>query len=142
MSASPTIVAGALAGSLVTVDPDPAHIVGTGGAIGALLRYWVGRQVSRRVPSSQFPLSTVVVNVVGSFVLGLVVLTGAGESTLQLVGTGICGSFTTFSSFSVETVRLYERGDRARAIANAAGNLTCSLVAIGFAWAFVAATPL
>ena len=142
MSGSPTIVADALAGSLVTVDLDPAHIVGTGGAIGALLRYWVGQQVSSRVPSSQFPLSTFAVNVIGSFALGLVVLTGAGESTLQLVGTGICGSFTTFSSFSVETVRLFERGDRARAVGNAVANLACSLAAIGLAWALVAVTPL
>lgn len=142
MSASATSVADALAGSLVTVDPDPAHIVGTGGAIGALLRYWVGQRVSSRVPSSQFPLSTFVVNVVGSFALGLVVLAGAGESTLQLVGTGICGSFTTFSSFSVETVRLYERGDRARAVGNAVVNLVCSLAAIGLAWGLVTASPI
>ncbi|MFD1565537.1 fluoride efflux transporter CrcB [Haloarchaeobius amylolyticus] len=142
MSASSTIVADALAGSLVTVDPDPAHVVGTGGAIGAILRYWVGQRVSSRVPNSQFPLSTFVVNVVGSFVLGFVVLAGAGESTLQLVGTGICGSFTTFSSFSVETVRLYERGDRGRAVGNAVANLVCSLAAIGLAWGVVATAPL
>jgi len=142
MSASPTIVADALVGSLVTVDPDPAHIVGTGGAIGALLRYWVGQRVSRRVPNSQLPLSTFAVNVVGSFVFGLAVFAGAGESTLQLVGTGICGSFTTFSSFSVETVRLFERGDRARAVGNAVANLACSLAAIGIAWGLVAASPV
>ena len=142
MNTSLTIGADVLADIFVPPDFDPAHVVGTGGTIGALLRYWVGQQVSRRVPSSQFPLSTFVVNVVGSFALGLVVLAGAGESTLQLVGTGICGSFTTFSSFSVETVRLYERGDRGRAIGNAVANLVCSLAAIGLAWGLVATSPV
>ncbi|WP_254532446.1 fluoride efflux transporter CrcB [Natrinema gelatinilyticum] len=131
-----------IADGVVTLDPEPAHIVGTGGAIGAVFRHWVGRRVSSRVSSAQFPLSTFVVNVVGSFVFGLVVFAGANETLLQLVGTGICGSFTTFSSFSVETVRLYERGDRALAVGNAAANLVCSLVAIGLAWGLVAAVPL
>ena len=142
MSANAPVLADVLADGLTTVDPDPAHIVGTGGAIGAVLRYRVGQYVSSRVPNRTLPLSTFVVNVVGSFALGLVVLAGTGESTLQLVGTGICGSFTTFSSFSVETVRLYERGDRARAVGNAVATLACSLAAIGLAWALVAVTPL
>ncbi len=131
-----------LADGVVTFEPEPAHVVGTGGAIGAVCRHLVGRQVSRRVASSRLPLATFVVNVVGSFALGLLVFAGASESTLRLVGTGICGSFTTFSSFSVETVRLYERGDRALAIGNAAANLACSLAAIGLAWGLVVATPL
>ena len=118
----------------VTFDPDPAHVVGTGGAIGAALRHWV----SLRVSSGRFPWATLVVNVVGSFALGLAVFAGVGESALQLVGVGICGAFTTFSSFSVETVRLYERGDRLLALANAAGNLALSLAAIGIAWGLVA----
>ncbi|WP_254765170.1 fluoride efflux transporter CrcB [Natrinema marinum] len=128
-------------GALV-FDPEPAHVVGTGGAIGAVCRHWVGRRVSRRVSSSRFPLATFVVNVVGSFALGLLVFAGASESVLRLAGTGICGSFTTFSSFSVETIRLYERGDRALAVGNAAANLLCSLAAIGLAWGLVAATAL
>ncbi|WP_226482463.1 fluoride efflux transporter CrcB [Natrinema amylolyticum] len=128
-----------LARAAVTVDPDPAHVVGTGGAIGAILRYWVSQRVSERVSSERFPLATFAVNVVGSFVFGLAVFAGAGESTIRLVGTGICGSFTTFSSFSVETLRLYERGDRTLAVGNAVANLACSLAAIGLAWGLVAA---
>ncbi|WP_254525457.1 fluoride efflux transporter CrcB [Natrinema caseinilyticum] len=131
-----------IANGVLTLDPEPAHVVGTGGAIGAVFRHWVGRRVSSRVSSARFPLSTLVVNVVGSFVFGLAVFAGAGESLLQLVGTGICGSFTTFSSFSVETVRLYERGDRALAVGNATANLACSLAAIGLALGLVAVTPL
>ncbi|PCR92109.1 fluoride efflux transporter CrcB [Natrinema ejinorense] len=128
--------------ALVALDPDPAHVVGTGGAIGAILRYWVGQRIAGRVPNDRLPLSTFVVNVVGSFLFGIAVFTGVSESTLRLVGTGICGSFTTFSSFSVETVRLYERGDRVRAIGNATANLAGSLAAITLAWGAVAVAPV
>ena len=118
----------------VTFDPEPAHVVGTGGAIGAVLRHWVYLEFS----SDRFPWPTLAVNVIGSFVFGLAMFAGAGESTLQFVGIGICGAFTTFSSFSVETVQLYERGDRLLAVVNAAGNLALSLLAIGLAWGLVA----
>ena len=128
----------ALAAGTVPGDPDPAHVVGTGGAIGALLRHWVSLQLA----SERFPWPTLTVNVLGSFGFALAVFAGAGESTLRLVGTGICGAFTTFSSFSVQTVQLYERGDRALAVANAVGNLALSLSAIGLAWAVVEYGPL
>jgi len=127
--------------AVVTVDLEPAHLVGTGGAIGAVLRYWVGQRISQG-SSGRFPLATFAVNVVGSFVFGLAIFAGANESTLQLVGTGICGSFTTFSTFSVETVRLYERGERALAVGNAAATLACSLAAIGLAWVLVMSSSL
>lgn len=106
---------------------DPAHVVGTGGAVGALLRYWVGL----RVDVETFPVATFVVNVVGSFVLALVAFGGAGGELALFFGVGACGSFTTYSSFSCETVRLYETGRRARAAANAAGTLIACLFAVG-----------
>nr|WP_237076843.1 fluoride efflux transporter CrcB [Natrialba magadii] len=124
----------ALTSDLVTLDPEPAHIVGTGGAIGAMLRYAVYRQLS----SDRFPWPTLLVNVVGSFVFALATFAGASESVFQLVGIGICGAFTTFSSFSVETVQLYERGDKHLAVANAVVNLALSLAGIGLAWVVVA----
>jgi CrcB protein len=74
------------------------------------------------------------VNVVGSFALALVTFLGASSEVALLVGTGACGSFTTFSSFSFETVRLWETGERARAAVNAAGNLAAAGLAIGAAW--------
>jgi fluoride exporter len=119
-------------------DLEPAHVVGTGGAIGAILRYAVYQQFS----SDRYPWPTLFVNVVGSFVFGAAVFAGASESTVQLLGIGICGAFTTFSSFSVETVQLYERGDRKLAVANALGNLVLSLTAIGFAWILVTYGPV
>ncbi len=115
------------------LDPEPAHIVGTGGAIGALLRHWVYLHASWE----EFPAATLTVNVVGSFVFALAIFGGASESLVQLIGIGICGSFTTFSSFSVETVQLWERGDRRLAVVNAGVNLLVSLAAIGIAWVLV-----
>ncbi|WP_224332847.1 fluoride efflux transporter CrcB [Haloprofundus halobius] len=109
---------------------DPAHLVGTGGAVGALLRYLVGELVD----DESFPLSTLTVNVVGSFVLGVVTFAGVGDTALLLVGTGACGSFTTFSSFSFETVRLWETGERREAVANATVNLVGAGLALGAAW--------
>jgi CrcB protein len=112
---------------------DPAHVVGTGGAIGALLRHWVGEWIDVET----FPAGTVVVNVGGSFVLALLAFGGLDGEIALLVGTGVCGSFTTFSSFSFETVRLYETGERVRAVVNAAGTLVASLLAVGLAWVLV-----
>ncbi len=119
------------------VSIDPAQLVGTGGAVGALLRHYVGRLVD----VEEFPVSTFSVNVIGSFVLGLVTFLGAlhviDGNVALFVGTGACGSFTTFSSFSFETVRLWETGERLRATVNAGGNLVGAGVAIGLAWGVV-----
>lgn len=109
---------------------DPAQLVGTGGAIGALCRTYV----SQRVDGETYPFGTLAVNVIGSFALGLVTFAGASEEIVLLLGTGACGSFTTFSSFSFETVRLVEQGESVAAATNAAANLLGSLVAIGVAW--------
>jgi len=112
------------------VELDPGHVVGAGGTLGAVLRYLV----TQRVDVTGLPAGTFTVNVVGSFVLGFVTFLGMDSQLLLFVGTGACGSFTTFSSFSFETVRLWEAGDRARAVANALGNLLGAVLAIGLAW--------
>ena len=108
---------------------EPAHLLGTGGAIGAVLRYAVGQILV----NERFPFSTLVVNVVGSFILGLIVFSGLDSEVVLFVGTGVCGSFTTYSSFSVQTVRLWETGDRLRAAIYAFGTLGLSLIATGVA---------
>jgi CrcB protein len=108
---------------------DPAHLVGTGGAVGALLRYLV----TERIEGEEFPAGTLTVNVVGTFVLGVLTFAGAADEVVLLVGTGACGSFTTFSSFSFETVRLWEAGDRARAAMNAVGTLLLAALALAVA---------
>lgn len=106
---------------------EPAHLLGTGGAIGAVLRYTVDQLLAH----DRFPLSTLTVNVVGSFVLGLVVFAGADNELMLFIGGGACGSFTTYSSFSVQTVRLWETGDRLRAIIYALGTLGLCLISAG-----------
>ncbi|GAA1123883.1 fluoride efflux transporter CrcB [Kribbella jejuensis] len=101
-------------------------LVIAGGLLGAPLRYVVDRAVQSR-HDSLFPWGTFSVNVVGSLILGFL----AGASTalphgVQLfVGTGFCGALTTYSTFSYETVRLFE--DRARFLAGA--NVIASIVA-------------
>lgn len=83
-----------------------AVLVGVGGAVGATARYLVGTFV--QPAERRFPVGTLVVNVLGSFVLALVAFLGASSDLLLLVGVGACGAFTTFSSFSVDTLRLWE----------------------------------
>jgi CrcB protein len=84
-----------------------------GGALGAPVRYVVDLMVQSR-HDSVLPWGTFVVNAVGSLVLGAtagaVAAAGGPHWLLTLVGTGICGALTTFSTFSFETVRLAERG--------------------------------
>jgi CrcB protein len=111
---------------------DPAVLVGVGGAVGAVLRHELSRRVDR---ASTAPAGTLAVNVVGSFVLGFVTAVGASERTLLLVGTGACGAFTTFSSFSFDTVSLWiDRNRPLAAVGNAAVTLAAALGAVGAGW--------
>lgn len=84
-------------------------LVVLGAAVGAPLRYLTDRAVQIRHDTA-FPWGTFTINMAGSFVLGG--LTGLGSAlpggALVLLGTGVCGAYTTFSTFSFETVRLLE----------------------------------
>jgi fluoride exporter len=105
------------------------------GASGALLRSAVDHVVQRRVRSagSDFPLGIMVVNLSGSFVLGL--LTGAAVRHgipafwTTVVGTGLVGAYTTFSTFTFDTVSLAEEGEWAGGAANVLLSLTLGLAA-------------
>jgi CrcB protein len=108
---------------------EPALLVGAGGAAGALARH----AVAQRLDVEAFPVATFTVNVVGSFVLGLVAFGAAGEGVALFAGTGACGAFTTYSSVSVETVRLWETGERARATVYAGGTLLVASAAVALA---------
>ncbi|WP_245779472.1 fluoride efflux transporter CrcB [Halostagnicola kamekurae] len=108
---------------------EPAHLLGTGGAIGAVARY----AVDQALAGDRFPVSTLVVNVAGSFALGLVVFASLDSEATLLIGTGACGSFTTYSSFSVQSVQLWERGERLRASLYALGTLGSCVFAAGIA---------
>ncbi|MFD3656298.1 fluoride efflux transporter CrcB [Streptomyces sp. NPDC058620] len=108
-------------------------LVAIGGAVGAPLRYLTDRAVQARHGSGLpyvFPWGTFTVNAVGSLLLG--VLTGAAvsEPLYALVGTGLCGALTTYSTFSYETLRLAEGGRVFLAAANVVGSLLVGLGAV------------
>ena len=106
--------------------------VAFGGGIGAGLRFLVDRAVMRRRHPDRFPLGILIVNVTGSFALGMLVGSGTAlmPATLAtIVGTGLLGGYTTFSTVSVESVLLAERGKRTPAVANVIGTLALALLA-------------
>nr|NNM90059.1 fluoride efflux transporter CrcB [Bacilli bacterium] len=83
-----------------------------GGALGAMARYYVTRTIQARW-SRAFPLATFVINIVGAFFLGLVVMSTKQPSLLHTwiastVGTGFLGAFTTFSTYMVESMTLVQ----------------------------------
>ncbi|GAA3364805.1 fluoride efflux transporter CrcB [Streptomyces antimycoticus] len=96
-------------------------LVIAGGMVGAPLRYLTDRAVQAR-HDSVFPWGTFLVNVGGCLVLGLLTgaaAEGAASQRVQLLlGTGLCGALTTYSTFSYETLRLAEEGARLFAMAN------------------------
>lgn len=110
-------------------------LVALGAAVGAPLRYLTDRFVQSRHDSA-FPWGTLSVNIAGSFLLGLLATAaarhGVGTDMSAVLGTGLCGALTTYSTFGYETVRLLE--DRANFYA--AANVIASIVAgLGAAFA-------
>ena len=107
-----------------------------GSALGGLARYGLSGLAARHIGES-FPVGTLIVNVVGSFVIGFFAsLTGpdgrvfVGTDARQFVMTGVCGGFTTFSSFSLQTLNLARDGEMALAGANAMLSLALCLIAV------------
>jgi CrcB protein len=104
------------------------------GGCGALLRYEVELAVRRWLGPS-FPYGTLMINVSGSFLLGL--LAGLAEAhgirpgLVTVVGTGLLGAYTTYSTFTFDTVGLAERGRAGAAAVNVAASLALGLAAAG-----------
>jgi CrcB protein len=108
-----------------------ALLVVVGAAVGAPLRYVTDLMV-QSVHDTVFPWGTFTVNVAGSLVLGAVagaVAAGAPAWLLTLIGTGLCGALTTFSTFGFETVRLIEDGAVFEAAVSSLTSLLVGLVA-------------
>jgi CrcB protein len=107
-------------------------LIAIGGAIGSVLRYAIGRAV-QGLSGSGFPIGTLVVNVVGCFLLGVFVRFLLNMQTSPelraLLVVGFCGGFTTFSTFSYETVGLLEGGDYARAATYVLASVTVCILA-------------
>ena len=107
--------------------------VGLGGAMGACLRYSISLLMAREL--LRFPLATLTANVVGALLAGIIATwfwsRGLFGTPLQLLlVVGFLGGFTTFSTFSVETLRLIEEGAQGLALLNMAVNLFGSLLAV------------
>ena len=108
--------------------------IALGGAIGASLRHLLGVQVAR-IAGTAFPWSTLSVNVIGSFVMGLAAMLLLRRMDLGLAHfapflmTGVLGGFTTFSAFSLDAFLLAERGRPDLAVAYAVGSVVAGLVA-------------
>ena len=107
--------------------------VAVGGALGSVLRYWSYGFVYRFLPDT-FPYATLGVNVLGSAFIGFFAALTATEGRLMapanvrlFVMPGICGGFTTFSTFSLETVNLARGGQSGKALANVLLSVLCCL---------------
>jgi CrcB protein len=106
-------------------------MVGIGGAVGSVLRFWMGSYIGGRF-GSRFPYGTFVVNISGAFLIGMVLTLLAEKADwstnwLYLVPIGFIGGFTTFSAFEYETFRLFQDGQ----IMSAALNVALSVI-VGF----------
>ena len=112
-------------------------LVGVGGAIGSVARYLVGIAIIR-VMGVAFPFNTLFVNVVGSFIMGVVIavlvkfeLPQTYVTDVRLfVAVGLLGGFTTFSSFSADVAALWERGSHAECALYMAASVALSIVAL------------
>ncbi len=130
--------------------------VAVGSAVGGLARFVVGTWLQSRLddwaprsgaaPFLPFPIGTLIVNVTGSFLLGVILVVvsrqGAHANTTRLLlAVGLCGGYTTFSTFSADTVGLLENGGGALATLNIVASVGLALLAV-LAGAFVARMAL
>jgi fluoride exporter len=110
--------------------------IAVGSALGGMARFFCSG-IAARLIGETFPWGTVIVNVVGCFIIGFfATLTGPdgrlymGSLARQFVLLGFCGGYTTFSSFSLQTLNLLNNGEWVRAGANIGGSVICCLVAV------------
>ena len=112
--------------------------IALGGAIGSVLRFAIGGIVSQKFGET-FPWGTLVVNISGSFLIGFLgALTAAEGSlkpqtrafTMQFFIVGICGGYTTFSSFSLQTLNLVRSGELVHATGNVLASVVLCMVAV------------
>jgi len=119
--------------------------VALGGAIGSVSRFWLGGLVAEKfaVTSAVFPLGTLIINVTGSFLIGIFAGLAVPEGRLdpqsrafatQFLMTGVCGGYTTFSSFSLQTLNLLREKEFLYAGGNVLLSVVLCLIAVWLGW--------
>jgi CrcB protein len=110
--------------------------IAIGSALGGVARYWCSGLAARLIGET-FPWGTLIVNVVGSFIIGFFATLTApdgrifvGANARQFVMVGFCGGFTTFSSFSLQTLNLMNDGEWLQVGANIGGSVVLCLIAV------------
>ena len=110
-----------------------ALLIGLGGFVGANLRYWLGGWIAQKI-GVLFPIETMLINLSGSFLLGLFMTLALhytwSPEWRQVVAIGFIGSFTTYSTYEYESLRLLQEGAWVKAGLNLFGSLVLGLVAV------------
>lgn len=110
-------------------------IVAVGGALGAVCRFWV-RELLPRITDTHFPLNTLVVNLVGCFLAGLVFMWVEQSSANWSINrvlfffVGFLGAFTTFSAFAIDSLLLFNHGENLKFMVNILANCILCLVCV------------
>ena len=109
-------------------------LVGAGGFLGAIARYWMGSFIGSRM-GVRFPYGTVVINISGSFLIGLIVTliaqrTHWNTNWSYLIPIGFIGAYTTFSTFELETLRSFQEGEIFYAFANVTVSVVFGFIAV------------
>ena len=108
-------------------------LIGLGGGIGSMCRYWA----SLLLMNKSFPVATLLINISGSFIIGLVAAYALKNEWFAanwklFLATGICGGFTTFSAFSLENLQLLQQGKYLWALLYIAASIVLGLMATFF----------
>ena len=124
----------------MTASPLTWLAVAAGGALGSMARFWLTGAMTA-LTGPRFPYGTLLINILGSFVIGLVAAIGLTPERMGLhadlrifLMVGICGGFTTFSSFSLQTLELIQSGDTASALLYIAASVALCLLFVSLGW--------
>ena len=111
--------------------------VALGGALGSVGRFWLNGLVTERTGGG-FPWGTLLINVLGSFAIGIfATMPATQDTTKKFLMAGLCGGFTTFSAFSLQTLELMQAGEIIPALGYAIGSVVLCVLATYAGWALV-----